>query len=92
MGLAWMDWTIPTAIFFAVIATMLVSMTVWQVVAPSPERRGFLPIATTPGDRLFIGLLVSAYIHLAWIGLTNASLWIALGISLVWMAVVMRWG
>lgn len=92
MGLAWMDWTIPTAIFFAVIALMLISMTVWQAVAPSPERKGFLPIATTPGDRLFIGLLVSAYIHLAWIGLTNASLWIALAISVVWMAVVTRWG
>jgi len=92
MGLAWMDWTVPTAIFFAVIAMMLVSMTVWQALAPSPERRGFLPIATTPGDRLFIGLLVSAYIHLAWIGLTTATLWAALAISLVWMLVVMRWG
>jgi len=92
MGLAWMDWTLPTAIFFAVIAAMLVSMTVWQAVAPSPERRGFLPIATTPGDRLFVGLLVSAYIQLAWIGLTNASLWFALAIAVVWMIVVMRWG
>jgi len=92
MGLQWMDWTLPTAIFFAVIGVMLVSMTVWQVVAPSPERRGFLPIATTPGDRLFIGLLISAYIHLAWIGLTNANLWFALAISVVWMFVVMRWG
>ena len=57
-----------------------------------PERRGFLPIPTTPGDRLFVGLLVSAYVQLAWIGLTDASLWVALAISLVWMAVVMRWG
>jgi predicted small integral membrane protein len=92
MGLQWMDWTVPTAIFFAAIAVMLVSMTVWQVVAPSPERRGFLPIATTPGDRLFIGLLVSAYIHLTWIGLTTTSLWFALVISLAWMFAVMRWG
>jgi predicted small integral membrane protein len=92
MGLAWMEWTLPTAIFFAVIAAMLVSMTIWQAVAPSPERRGFLPIATTPGDRLFIGLLVSAYINLAWVGLTNASLWFALAISIVWMIVAMRWG
>jgi len=92
MGLAWMEWTLPTTIFFAVIAAMLLSMTVWQVVAPSPERRGFLPIATTPGDRLFIGLLVSAYINLAWIGLTNSSLWLALAISVAWMMVVMRWG
>lgn len=92
MGLDWMVWTLPTAIFFAVIALMLAGMTVWQAVAPSPERRGFLPIPTTPGDRLFIGLLVSAYLNLTWIGFTNASLWIALVLSLVWMAAVMRWG
>ena len=92
MGLQWMDWTAPTAIFFVVIAAMLVSMTVWQVAAPSPERRGFLPIPTTPGDRLFIGLLVSAYIQLAWIGLTDATLWFSLAIAVVWMAIVMRWG
>jgi predicted small integral membrane protein len=90
--LGWMVWTLPTAIFFAAIAAILVAMTVWQIMAPSPERRGFLPIPTTPGDRLFIGLLVSGYAHLAWVGLTEASLWIAFAISLVWMAVVMRWG
>jgi predicted small integral membrane protein len=92
MGLNWMVWTLPTAIFFAVIAAVLIGMTIWQILAPSPERRGFLPIATTPGDRLFIGLLVSAYLNLAWIGFTEASLWIAFAISLVWMATVMRWG
>lgn len=92
MNLNWMVWTLPTAIFFSVIVLMLTGMTVWQIVAPSPERRGFLPIPTTPGDRLFIGLLGSGYIHLAWIGLTDLSLWIALAISLVWMAVLMRWG
>ena len=92
MTFEWMAWTLPTAVFFAVIALVLVSMTVWQLIAPSPERRGFLPIATTPGDRLFIGLLGSAYLHLAWIGVTNASVWGALAISLVWIAAVMRWG
>ncbi|HKJ94787.1 MAG TPA: DUF2160 domain-containing protein [Gammaproteobacteria bacterium] len=88
----WMDWTLPTAIFFAVIALTLVAMSVWQTVAPSPERQGFLPIPTTPGDRLFIGLLVSGYIALAWVGLTQASLWAVLAIIVVWMLVVMRWG
>jgi predicted small integral membrane protein len=90
--LEWMAWTPPTAIFFAVIALMLCAMTVWQLASPSGERQGFLPIVTTRGDRLFIGLLGSAYIHLAWIALTDASLWIALAIALVWMAVVMRFG
>lgn len=92
MSLKWMVWTVPTAIFFAVIAVIIAVMSVWQTVWPSPERRGFLPIPTTPGDRLFIGMVVSAYVVLAWVGLVAASLWIALAISLVWMAVVMRWG
>ncbi|MFL6623896.1 MAG: DUF2160 domain-containing protein [Sulfurifustis sp.] len=92
MSFEWMAWTLPTAIFFIVIALILVAMTAWQIVAPSPERRGFLPLPTTPGDRLFVGLLVTAYLHLAWIGLTQASLWIIFAISLVWMAVVMKWG
>jgi predicted small integral membrane protein len=90
--LEWMVWTVPTGIFFGVIAMTLVAMTAWQVAAPSVERRGFLPIPTTPGDRLFVGLLVSAYVQLAWLGLTHASLWAPLAISLVWMGVVMRWG
>ena len=92
MNLEWMAWTMPTAIFFSTIFLILVGMGVWQVVQPSIERRGFLPIATTRGDRLFIGLLGSAYIHLAWIGLTDYSLWIALAIAAVWMVIMMRWG
>ncbi|MCG8692172.1 MAG: DUF2160 domain-containing protein [Minwuiales bacterium] len=92
MSLEWMAWTTPTAIFFVCIALMLVGMTVWQVASPSVERRGFLPLDTTRGDRLFIGLLGSAYIHLAWIGLTDFNLWIATALSAVWMIVTMRWG
>lgn len=92
MKLEWMAWTLPTAIFFIVIAFMLVGMTIWQILSPSVPRRGFLPIETTRGDRLFIGLLGSAYIHIAWIAFTNLSLWIALAIALVWLVVVMRWG
>ncbi len=92
MSLEWMAWTRPTAIFFVAIVLILAAMTVWQALAPSPERRGFLPIRTTPGDRLFVGLLSSAYIHLAWLGLTDLSLWWAFAISLIWMAILMRWG
>ena len=92
MNLEWMAWTIPTAVFFTTIVLMLIGMTVWQVVSPTIERRGFLPIRTTRGDRLFIGLLGTAYIHLAWVGLTDLTIWIGFVISLVWMAVIMRWG
>lgn len=91
MALEWMAWTFPTAVFFITIAVILVGMTVWEIVAPSVERRGFLPLVTTRGDRLFIGLLGSAYINIAWLGLTDLSLWIALAIAAVYMAVIMRY-
>jgi predicted small integral membrane protein len=92
MTLEWMAWTLPTAVFFITIALILTAMTIWETVSPTIERRGLLPIATTRGDRLFIGLLGSAYIHLAWVGLTDLSIYIALGISVVWMILLMRWG
>lgn len=92
MELEWMAWTLPTAVFFCAIALLLCAMTFWQVTQPAGERRGLLPIATSRGDRLFIGLLGSAYIHLAWIGLAGASLWWALGISILFMIALMRWG
>jgi predicted small integral membrane protein len=87
-----MYWTWPTAIFFIAIFLMLLGMLVWELVSPTIERRGFLMIPTTRGTRFFLGLLGSAYIHLAWLGLTDVSLWYATIISAVWMAVIMRWG
>ena len=92
MTLEWMAWTLPTAAFFLTIFSMLVGMTIWQMVSPSIPRRGVLPIKTSRGDRLFIGLLGSAYIHLAWLGLTEMSIWVATGLSIIWMMAVMRFG
>lgn len=92
LTLKWMAWTLPTAIFCISIFLIVIAMTIWQTVAPSIERRGFLPIPTTPGDRLFIGLLGGAYIFLAWVGLTDLSLWIMLLIAVCWIIVVMLWG
>jgi predicted small integral membrane protein len=92
----WMAWTLPTAIFFIVIAVMLAGMTVWQVVSPTMPRRGFLPMTTTRGDRLFIGLLGSAYINLAGIYFTEWSSWTAVAatlvVAVVYLIAVMRWG
>ncbi|PMQ09151.1 hypothetical protein PseAD21_21570 [Pseudomonas sp. AD21] len=88
----WMSWTTPTAGFFIAIGLLLVGMTTWELRSPSILRRGFLPIATTRGDRLFIGLLGSAYLHLLVIGVTDWSIWVASALSLVWLLAVMRWG
>jgi len=90
--MGWMAWTAPTAVFFAVIIGLLVVLLIWELVSPNVERRGFLPMPTTRGDRFFIGLLAAAFIHVAWLGLTAATPWWALGISAVVMAVIGRWG
>jgi len=92
MDLQWMAWTLETAVFFAVIAALLAAYTVWGLVSPSVPRRGFLPMSTTRGDRLFLGLMGSAWINLAWLGLTEASQWVAVVLSLLFMLVIGRWG
>jgi predicted small integral membrane protein len=92
MDLQWMAWTLETAVFFAVIAALIAAYTAWGVVSPSVPRRGLLPMPTTRGDRLFLGLMGSAWINLAWLGLTEASQWIAVGLSLLFMLVIGRWG
>jgi len=90
--LEWMAWTTPTAIFFVVIVVMLGTMAIVSARSPSQVRKGFLPIATTRGDRLYIGLIITAFINLFWLGLTDFSQLGAVAISVVWLIVVLRWG
>ncbi|MEO0317023.1 MAG: hypothetical protein RL404_700 [Pseudomonadota bacterium] len=89
---SWMAWTTEVAVFFSCIVLMLIGMTIWQVRSPSIERKGFLPIPTTRGDRLFIGLLTAAYINLAWAGLTDVTQWVAAVLGFIVLLVLMRWG
>lgn len=88
----WMAWTPEVAIFFICIGLMLAGMTVWQIRSPSIARKGFLPMPTARGDRLFIGLLTAAYVNLAWAGFTEMQQAIGAAISFVLLVIVMRWG
>jgi len=101
--LDWMVWTLPVAVFFSCIALMLVGMTVWEIKLPTVLRKGFLPIATTRGDRLFIGLLCAAYVNLGFVGIagklaqwfsldSEPSIWFGFVISMAVLALVMRRG
>ena len=89
---SWMAWTLEVAVFFICVVLMLIGMTIWQLRSPSIERKGFLPISTTHGDRLFIGLLSAAYVNLAWAGLTDLTQWVAALLGFVVLLVMMRWG
>ena len=87
----WMAWTLPTALFFWVIAALLLAFTWRAIRAPETPRKGALRILTTRGDRLFISLLGSAFINLAWLGLGGAPAWAGLLASLIYAAAVFRW-
>ena len=99
----WMAWTLPVAVFFLSIVLMLAGMTVWELKSPTTLRKGWLPIATTRGDRLFIGLLAAAYVNLAfvavsekmivWFGLeSEPSIWISFVLSMLLLGLILRKG
>ncbi len=94
-NIAWMAWTLPTAIFFALLASTLATMTWLAVAYPEAERVGILHIPTTRGDRLFISLIMAAVIHLLWIAFvgTDTLLTLPIGeegteLSSLWLATV----
>tara|TARA_R110002072_G_scaffold49277_8_gene133978 strand:- start:5503 stop:5769 length:267 start_codon:yes stop_codon:yes gene_type:complete len=87
-----MAWTWPTAAFFIFIALLIFSMGVWEYFSPGGGPRvGILRFETTRGDRLFLSLLGSAFIHLAWLGFVGSALWWAVPLSLVYAYFVFRW-
>ena len=55
LDLSWMAWTVPTAIFFTVIALLLVTFTILEIKYPTVERQGILgippPAATACSSR-----------------------------------------
>ncbi len=99
----WMAWTKPVAVFFTCIVLMLGVMTVWEIKQPTVARKGFLPIVTTRGDRLFIGLLSAAYVNLAFVAVSERmiewfslekepSIWFGFVASMALLVLVMRRG
>ena len=87
-----MAWTLPTGIFFACIALGLISLTVIELRWPTVSRKGYLPIVTTRGDRVFISLLTAAYLHLSWVALLPGPLWLASIASIIAAMLILRWG
>jgi predicted small integral membrane protein len=87
----WMAWTLATALFFWVIAALILLMLLLAIRAPETPRRGLLRIETTRGDRLFVTLLGSAFINLAWLGLVGERQWAALLVCLIYALAVFRW-
>lgn len=82
----WMAWTPATFALFCGIfgAIAVIGLLEGFKFKDGIERTGILGLTTTLGDRLFISLLGTAYIFLAWLGLVGQPVWAPLGISILW--------
>lgn len=88
----WMAWTRATIAFFLFILGCISSMAIWEYYSPGGNpRRGIFAIDTTRGDRLFISLLSSAFIFIAWLFFVGTPLWWPLAICVVWAVLVFRY-
>ena len=86
----WMAWTLATAAFYWVIGALLLSFTFLAMRFPETPKVGILGIETTRGDRLFLTLLGSAFINIAWLGFEAGPQWGALLVCAAWAAAVFR--
>ena len=81
----WMAWTPATLAVFVGIFSAMAVLILLEIRHPGGnERRGVLGLTTTRGDRLFLSLLGTAYVFLAWLGLFGLPLWAPLGIAVAW--------
>ncbi|QGX97588.1 hypothetical protein EI983_04555 [Roseovarius faecimaris] len=82
----WMAWTPVTFALFCGIFGAMALIATLEITRyrDGVERRGVFGLTTTLGDRLFITLLGTAYIFLAWLGLFGQPVWAPLGISIAW--------
>lgn len=87
----WMAWSLPTALFFLGIAGLLIVFSYLALRFPERPRKGVLRFETTRGDRLFMTLLGSAFINLAWLALVGANQPYALILCLLYATAIFRW-
>ncbi|MEX5726907.1 putative small integral membrane protein [Rhodovulum iodosum] len=88
----WMAWTPATFALFCGLFGAIAVIGILEGVRyrDGLERKGILGLTTTLGDRLFISLLGTAYIFLAWLGLVGQPLWWPLAIAVAWGIFVFR--
>jgi predicted small integral membrane protein len=88
----WMAFTSGSQIFVLGLFALIGALTLLAVLVPAPARRGVLPLDTTRGDRIYIGLLGTGLIMILLIAFTHLALPIGLVVSAFWMGWVIKWG
>ncbi|MDZ7697781.1 MAG: DUF2160 family membrane protein [Deltaproteobacteria bacterium] len=90
--LSWMHWTLASALGFGLLAAVLAGLAVLDKYRPGYARKGFLPMATTRGDRVFMSLACFVTIVFAWLKYfpEAASIWCFLIAGAVTF-ILMKW-
>ncbi len=91
--LDWMHWTTPSIIGFAVIFGIILVVNIVDIFKPGYARKGFLPIPTTRGDRVFICIVSSIIVFFLWMKfMPESSLPFSLAVVLPMDFVLLTWG
>ncbi|MBF9018414.1 MULTISPECIES: DUF2160 domain-containing protein [unclassified Oceanispirochaeta] len=89
----WMYWTLPSALFMIGVFGSIIFLSILGVYRPNVDRKGFLPIETGRGDRLFIAVYSSIVFFLFWLGIFGDNfLVVAVIILVLWFFSVFKWG
>jgi predicted small integral membrane protein len=90
---AWMHWTVPSAIGVAGVFSLIVGLNVLGKYRPSFPRKGFFPMETNRGDRVFLSIVSSLIVWIFWMRfLPEASLLLSFLIIVPLVVVIMKWG
>ena len=91
--LGWMHWTVPSAVGVLGLITVIVGLNIVDIYKPGYARKGFLPIPTTRGDRVFISVLSTVIVWFLWLKFVpGESVALSLCIVVPLVFVIMRWG
>ena len=93
MGVQWMHWNVASAIAFVCMFGLIVGLNVWHSISPGYARKGFLPMPTTRGERVFLALLVFFGTSLLWLAfMSEFTIYWSLLISGSLVFIITRWG
>lgn len=90
--LEWMAWTTGTAVFVLLVVLGIAALAALAALRPSTPRKGFLPMPTARGDRVYVALLGTGLILVVLLATTSLPVPYGLAAGAVWAAVVLRWG
>ena len=91
--LDWMHWTWQSATGFASLAGLLGALAVLDKRVPSYPRKGFLPMETTRGDRVFLSIVLVLLTVFAWLRVApERGFWGAVAIAAAGVTVLLTRG